>query len=215
MLLNYDFSKAFDSIFHTVLLNKLKLLEFPLGFVNLISSYLTNRYQCVKIGSVLSDPLPVTSGAPQGSLLGPFLFILYCYDIKPLFQDTSLVMYADDVSEVCPIYKSSVQSSIETINSEFFNISDWAEMNCLKLNVSKTKAICIKKKNCVIFFPFPFLVTHECKLLGVIWNENLNWNSHFYNVLKVCSRRLYLLRVLKEILKHDDLWLIFDTINVS
>ena len=100
-LMNYDFSKAFDCLNHSILIEKLRKLEFPIGFIRLISSYLMDRWQCVKIGNTCSSALPVTSCAPQGSLLGPFLFVHYCHDIKPLHRQTSLFMYADDISVVC------------------------------------------------------------------------------------------------------------------
>ena len=208
-LMNYDFSKAFDCISHSVLIEKLKCLDFPLGFIRLITSYLTSRLQCVRIGNIFSSALPVTSGAPQGSLLGPFLFVLYCHDIAPLRSCTSLFMYADDISVVCPIYKSNYADSVVGLIDEFRNIQRWSESNGLRLNAEKTKALCIRKKNFEVIFPFPFSVVHQCKLLGVFWNESLSWTSHFNHVLKLVSRRLYILRVLKSTLEHEDLWSIY------
>lgn len=208
-LMNYDFSKAFDCISHSIMIEKLKSLDFPLGFIRLMSSYLSNRWQRVRIGTTFSLALPVTSGAPQGSLLGPFLFVLYCHDIKPLHSSTSLFMYADDICEVCPVYKSEYAKSVEGVIGEFHNIREWSALNGLRLNSAKTKALCFRKRNFDVIFPFPFCVVDHCKLLGVIWNHSLTWTSHFYHVLKLVSKRLYMLRVLKATLQHDELWLVF------
>ena len=208
-LLNYDFSKAFDRISHSVLIEKLKNLGFPLGFIRLISSYLTDRQQRVKIGNVFSSTLPVTSGAPQGSLLGPFLFVLYCHDVKPANDCTSLFMYADDICEVCPIFKDDYALSVQNVSVEFENIHSWSVSNSLRLNSDKTRALCIRKKNFDVIFPFPFSIVESCKLLGVIWNERLTWTSHFLYLLKCASKRLYIIRILKQVLPHDDYGMFF------
>ena len=214
-LINYDFSKAFDRICHSLLLGKLKHLGFPFGFIRFICSYLSDRKQCVKIGDCLSSSLPVTSGAPQGSLLGPFLFMLYCHDILPLYGSTSIFMYADDISEVCPVSKVDYVGSIDKVLTEFHYIQEWSSSNSLRLNSDKTRALCFRKKNFEVFFPFPFCVVESCKLLGVLWNEKLQWSLHFDFLLKCASKRLYILRVLKQILSHDDLWHVFDATIVS
>ena len=150
--MNYVFPKAFDCISHSILLEKLNNLGFPLGFIRLICSYLSDRRQRVKIGNILSSALPVTSGAPQGSLLGPFLFVLYCHNIRPLHDCTSLFMYADDISEVCPIFKSDYKNSVESVTAEFNGIHAWSVSNCLRLNAEKTKALCFRKMNFYVIF---------------------------------------------------------------
>ena len=140
-LMSYDFSKAFDCISHSVLIEKLKKLDFPLGFIRLVSSFLYDRWQRVKVGNTFSSALPVTSEAPQGSLLGPFLFVLYCYDIKPLYDDAFLFMYADDVSKVCLILRSDYENSIEKVVHEYNGIHTWSASNGLRLNSEKTKIL--------------------------------------------------------------------------
>ena len=181
----------------------------------MISSYLTDRQQRVKIGNVFSSTLPVTSGAPQGSLLGPFLFVLYCHDVKPANDCTSLFIYADDICEVCPIFKDDYALSVQNVAIEFENIYSWSVSNSLRLNSDKTRALCIRKKNFDVIFPFPFSIVESCKLLGVIWNERLTWTSHFLYLLKCVSKRLYIIRILKQVLPHDDLWHVFHMVIAS
>ena len=170
LLLNYDISKAFDTICHKLLLEKLLKLHFPNGFVKIMYSYLESRFQCVKFQDSYSSFSHVTSGAPQGSLLGPFLFILYCHDLKPFSATTNIAQYADDIYEICPIYKSCVSQCISTINFEYYHVKDWALSNSFVLNKSKTKGIVFHRKCSSIDVSFPFSLVDDMKILGVTWN---------------------------------------------
>ena len=91
-----DFSKAFDRMNHAVLFHKLDVLGFPPTFVNWIRSYLSNRTQKVLFRGALSSVIPNTSGVPQGSHLGPLLFILYINDVSSVISHSKILIYADD-----------------------------------------------------------------------------------------------------------------------
>ena len=103
VLLNYDFTKAFDSVSHGILLRKILALQFAIGFVKWLENYLKDRSQQIRVNGVLSTFRQVTSGVPQGSLLGPYLFVLYCFDHTPKCDDTLILQYADDVYQVVPV----------------------------------------------------------------------------------------------------------------
>ena len=210
VLINYDFSKAFDTINHQILLRKLQFLDFPRGFIRLMYSYLSDRKQRVRLGNVSSSYLPVTSGAPQGSLLGPLLFVIYCHDLLPLSPFTHIVQYADDICEIIPILKTCTNDASRVVVSEFDKLRNWAYVNNFKLNSDKTKAICFDKKLSVLHLnDFPIDVVENLKILGVTLNKTLKWNAHFHDLELRCSRRLYMLRVLKSVLTHDELWCVF------
>ena len=124
-------------------------------------------------------------------------------------------MYADDICEICPISKFESDNSIELLLSEFYNIKMWSSSNNLLLNETKTKALCISKKCFDVYSPFPFPMVTEMKILGVTWCDSLSWSIHFRNVFKICSRRLYMIRILKRLLNHDDLWIVFNSVARS
>ena len=192
---------------------KLQLLNFPPGFIVWLNSYLQNRNQYVRINGVRSDYLRVTSGAPQGSLLGPYLFLLMCVDFGPRVSSTFLIQYADDATEVCPIFDHVNPS--ENVHAELDNIVSWSRRNGFSLNSSKTQCMVIWKKGKERSLDLPFDVHDSIKILGVVWHKSLSWDFHFDIIESRCSRLLYLIRILKGFVKHDDLWSIYDSMIES
>ena len=132
----FDVRKAFDSVSHQILLSKLVKFGFDSAFLNLFNAYLTNRSQCVKINQSLSSRLLVTSGVPQGSVLGPLLFIIFDNDISDDMANNCffLNLFADDLKIFSTTSFSLVQ---EDINSLF----NWCNLIGLHFNPSKCKAV--------------------------------------------------------------------------
>ena len=135
-----DFKKAFDMVNHDVLFYKLELHHFSSSSLQLMKSYIYNRYQLVKIGDVQSDLQIIKSGVPQGSILGPMLFLLYINDIASFVDNTSIIdLYADDstVHESgydVKMIESHLQSSIE-------KIAFWCKINKMSINPLKLKCM--------------------------------------------------------------------------
>lgn len=199
-----DFSKAFDSISHDSLLSKLKYYyKFSNSAVYLLNSYLKNRYNQTKNGDIRSNSLPVINGVPQGSILGPLLFVLFSNDIAESIKNCKHLAYADDVQ----LYISSKKfdssfSMADAINADMENISKWAITNDIRLNVAKTKAICFHNARTNIVAPKISLdnvvIDYErsVKNLGIIFNNKMKWTD---NVALICKKVYSLLARLRPL----------------
>lgn len=139
-----DFSKAFDKVDHHLLLFKLQKLGIRGSILSWIKSYLTNRSQIVKFQDRFSYSINVTSGVPQGSVLGPILFAVFINDIASTIQDCHISMYADDLK----IFKAIVNETDSLVlQSAVDSLSSWCRLNGMFLNVSKCSTISFSRSN--------------------------------------------------------------------
>ena len=137
-----DFAKAFDTVNHRILLHKLEHYGIRGLGSQLLQSYLSNRQQCVSINGENSKLLKVQHGVPQGSILGPLLFLLYINDICESSTKLSFFLFADDTT----LFFSDPDIKVvkETLNQELLKVSDWLKANKLSLNVKKTNVLLFK-----------------------------------------------------------------------
>ena len=131
-----DLKKAFDTVDHDILLEKLSCYGLRNNGLSLLQSYLSNRSQCCSVNGKISGFMPIPCRVPQGSFLGPLPFIIYMNDLQNITSTCDISMYADDT------HLSSAMSFPNDINveliPEFVKICDWLQANKLSLNILKT-----------------------------------------------------------------------------
>lgn len=176
------YSKAFDSISHAILCYKLRyLFNFSDSAIEMILSYLSNRTQYVDWDKNISDSLNNKFGVPQGSILGPLLFIMYINDISLTITEcgTSIILYAGDTAIL--IIECFPQKLILKANKELDNINQYCSANLLILNKSKCKVMIFNYKNSSFFKDkilldgYPLEIVEEYKYLGYIIDCSLKF----------------------------------------
>ena len=136
-----DLSKAFDTLDHTILVDKLLYYGIRGTAYTLLRSYQVNREQFVELNGTASKTLHIVTGVPQGSILGPLLFLIYINDFPLSSNFFKFIMYADDTTLYSQFDNAEIANhDIEfKINNELSNINDWLKINKLALNVKKSK----------------------------------------------------------------------------
>ena len=140
-----DFEKAFDKVPHKRLLNKLMSYNVDLKLIAWIEAFLCHRTQQVRVNGVLSKSQSVLSGIPQGTVLGPLLFIIFINDLPEVCTNLSKIfLFADGAK----LYKSiSDMSDCQKLNDSGQQLFDWTEKWCMKLNVDKCKVLSVRRKD--------------------------------------------------------------------
>ena len=163
-------SKTFDCLSHDLLLLKLKYYGLSENALKLMKSYLTNRKQCVKLGSIESDFEAILKGEPQGSILGPVLFNIFIYDIFHFVKSCSLYNYEDNNTVLCS--DKSLENVIRKLSEDSVFLIRWFQNNKMKANLDKFQAIAVGEKTKVEDITFNLdnnIIKGEesVKLLGV------------------------------------------------
>ena len=180
-----DLSKAFDTLDHGILLNKLEKYGVRGNVLNLLKSYLNNRQQVICIHSAFSVSHYVRCGVSPGSVLGPLLFTIYINDL-PKVSSFETRLFADDTALM--LTDSTLKSLNEKVNTELSKVGNWLNSNKLSLNYSKTTYLLIEPKTKANNSTFHNLNVDlngikiqkslSTKYLGVILDENLDWTLH-------------------------------------
>ncbi len=177
-----DLSKAFDTINHDILIHKLNYYGIRGVSLNWFRSYLSNRSQFVSCNGQTSVVEHITCGVPQGSVLGPLLFLIYMNDLPTCLNFTSTVLFADDTT----IYASSdnIIDLYRIVNLDLDNLVDWFRSNKLALNTSKTTFMLFTNSrnipvNQVIKIDTDVIERKNCcKFLGLLIDDKLSWSEH-------------------------------------
>ena len=204
----FDFCKAFDSVHHQPLLTKLCQRGIKPHIVQWIHNYLVDRKQCVVVNGASSLPTSVVSGVPQGSILGPLLFLIDIDDIADvsLSDGSKIVLYAVDILLYCPI---SLPVDLELLQRDVDTLENYASANYLTFNVAKCKFMLVSRKKrhinpnpSISLYGSPLEVTPIFKYLGLLITSDLSWTTHINNICSKARRILGL--VYRRFYGHSD-----------
>lgn len=213
-----DLTKAFDLVNHEILITKLERYKFSHNTLLWFTSYLSNRTQQVSVSGKLSQPLEIKSGVPQGSVLGPLLFLLYINDLPLCVNFCSTDMFADDTT--LSTNSSSPETLADNLNRDLENVASWCKDNAMSISVEKTKSMVISTKQKLKShkIQIPDIIVNDSKiqhtsnekLLGVQIDHTLSWDHHIDSILKKCNSLLYLLCRIKKYLNLQNRVLYFN-----
>jgi exonuclease III len=207
-LILLDLTAAFDTVDHAILISKLESVGIVGHALHWIKTYLSGRSQSVVIGDSISSPLPILSGVPQGSVLGPLLFTIYLLGIGEIFNKYSIkfVIYADDIQLIVSTSVSDMDSAIHRINSCLSEVKKWLLSHKLVLNEKKTEVILLGNRQIlsrlklsnILINGVNFPLASSVRDLGVTIDKHLTFKNQ---VAKVCSNMFFHLRVIARVRK--------------
>lgn len=212
-----DLRRAFETVDRNRLIVKLEQYGVKGRVLLFLINYLNNRKQKTKVGHSDSDCIDIEIGVPQGSILGPLLFILYINDIVTSVEKCQIRLFADDT--LIYIAGSNLTSLLEILNKELDSVSEWLYNNGLKINVSKTKGMVLGN---TMGFPMDRLklyvsgeiieVVNDMKYLGVVIDRKLNFRKHADYIAKKIGKKLGILRRVNKFISRRAALTIYNTI---
>lgn len=230
LIIYLDLAKAFDTVSHRILLQKLEKMGIRGIALKLFENYLSNRHQATIVNGTLSDLKLITCGIPQGTVLGPTLFLIYINELCNIKINGKVLSYADDTVSIC-----QAKTWYEAYKIASYNISIikcWLDHHNLALNITKTKFITYstsaadlpaqnqikihQNQNCLSNSDSNLcncnsevLRTNHIKYLGVEMDQHLKWDFHINNLLSKLRKLIFKFNQLKNILSESNLNLVY------
>lgn len=210
-----DFAKAFDTVNHDVLLKKLYEFGMSNELISLLKSYLRNRYQFVGLNGCNSDQYLTTSGVPQGSNLGPLLFLILINDLPSCVKYSQSLLFADDLK----IFKAITSNSdAELFQKDIHALVKWSNSNKLFFNIEKCKVMTYSLNKIRIHSNYTMNGNilrreYQVKDLGVFFNDNLKWDQHIDYIVNSSLKNLgFLIRNTANFLTIKSIIILYNSI---
>ena len=206
-----DFKKAFDLVDHKILLRKLEMYGIKNETLQWFTSYLTERRQQVKVNNSNSSFKPVSCGVPQGSILGPLLFLIFINDLPLCINNVFIDLYADDTT----LYFIHTSQEIieQNLQAALNELQLWCKSNGMMLNSAKTKVMFVttnqkrhrldNDKLKLFYNDEELQAIDNDKILGVFVDNNLTWSGHVKHVTKKITSNIWLLSKIKAFLSKE------------
>ena len=221
-----DLSKAFDTLDHSILIEKLKYYGIKNKSLDLLTHYLTNRQQYVDFNDTMSNFLTITTGVPQGSILGPLLFLIYVNDIANASILFKFILFADDTTlkttvNIAKKDQRKAKGINNTINYELDKINIWLKSNKLSLSTEKTKFMVFHQTNKVIpklnfkISSISIEKVNEFSFLGLNLDSKLNWSAHLRKLSGKLNRAIGIMNKLKYLVPKEIKILLYNSFILS
>ena len=209
-----DLAKAFDTVNHRLLIDKLYCIGIRGQALDLLDSYLSDRYQKVRLNESESYYRKINIGVPQGTILGPLLFLLYINDILKVIQTGKIASYADDTAIISTC--DTWDQTVEDMNKNLSVIDNFLAANKLSLNIDKSVYMAVGNycdsvpKHIEVKIRDKDLNRVEvCKYLGVMFDYNLNWNEHIQYIIKKTKYLLYIFYKISKFMSTETMRMIY------
>ena len=218
----FDICKCFDCIPHEALVYKLSKYGIRGTENEWFQSYLSGRSQSTKYNNITSNPLPVTTGIPQGSVLGPSLFLLFINDLTCVIKHSAINIYADDT--LIYVADENIESAAHKMQIDIDAIAEWFKNNMLTLSVEKTFTMYVgTRQRLQQISTYPELkinnqllkIKNSAAYLGLIIDKHLTWNEHISLLCKKLRPKVGIFSRLRHILPLETMFTVYMAIIQS